>query len=94
LGKTFSYADMSTSPETTETTEDRLIAVISKWLGRHMGNDELRREIATSGVEGLTPAQAEAVGELGHELEHVEPGERGHVEMVARETVEVLALGE
>jgi hypothetical protein len=85
---------MSTSPETTETNEDRLIAVISKWLGRHMGNDELRRQIAKRGSEGLTPAQAQAVGELAQELQRVEPGERGHVEMIARETVEVLALGE
>ena len=94
MGKMFSCAGMSTSPETTETTEDQLIAVISKWLGRHMGNDELRRQIAASGVEGLTAGQAAAVGELAQELERVEPGERGHVEMIARETVEVLALGE
>jgi hypothetical protein len=87
-------AGMSTSPETTKTTEDRLIAVISKWLGRHMGNEELRRQLATRGSEGLTPAQAGAVDELAQELERVEPGERGHVEMIARETVEVLALGE
>jgi hypothetical protein len=84
---------MSTSPET-ETTEDRLIGVISKWLGRHLGNDELRRRIAESGTEGLTPGQLEAVQELADELESLEPGQRGHVEMVARETVEVLALGE
>jgi hypothetical protein len=82
------------SPETTTRTEDRLIAVISKWLGRHIGNDELRRQIAGSGAEGLTSTQAEAVAELARELDHVEPGQRGHVEMVARETVEVLALGE
>ncbi len=85
---------MSTSPETSEKTEDRLVAVISKWLGRHLGNDELRRQIGESGREGLTPAQAEAVEELADELARVEPGQRGHVEMVARETVEVLALGE
>ena len=84
---------MSTSPETT-TTEDRLIAVISKWLGRHMGNEELRKRIASSGTEGLTPSQVEAVEELARELDQVAPGQRGHVEMVARETVEVLALGE
>ena len=84
---------MSTSPETT-TTEDRLIAVISKWLGRHMGNEELRKKITASGTEGLTPTQVEAVEELASELDQVAPGQRGHVEMVARETVEVLALGE
>ena len=86
-------AAMSTSPETT-TTEDRLIAVISKWLGRHMGNEQLREKIAASGTEGLTPTQLEAVEELARELDQVAPGQRGHVEMVARETVEVLALGE
>jgi DNA-binding IclR family transcriptional regulator len=85
---------MSTSPDVSERTEDRLIAVISKWLGRHLGNEELRRRIKESGKEGLTPGQIEAVEELAEELERVEPGQRGHVEMVARETVEVLALGE
>ncbi len=84
---------MSTSPDTTA-TEDRLIAVISKWLGRHIGNEELRRQITESGTDGLSPAQVEAVEELARELGQVAPGERGHVEMVARETVEVLALGE
>jgi hypothetical protein len=85
---------MSTSPETTGSVEDRLIAGISKWLGRHIGNDELHRQISASGTEGLTPGQVEAIEELAGELEGLEPGQRGHVEMVARETVEVLALGE
>jgi DNA-binding IclR family transcriptional regulator len=85
---------MSMSPETTTNTEDRLISVISKWLGRHMGNEELRRRISETGGEGLTATQAEAIEELARELDQVEPGQRGHVEMVARETVEVLALGE
>jgi len=85
---------MSTSPDTAGKTEDRLIGVISKWLGRHMGNEELRRQIAEGGTEGLTPGQVEAVEELADELGRVAPGERGHVEMVARETVEILALGE
>ena len=84
---------MSTSPDTTA-TEDRLIAVISKWLGRHVGNEELRRQITESGTDGLTPGQVEAIEELVQELDRVAPGQRGHVEMVARETVEVLALGE
>ena len=85
---------MSTSPDTTVKTEDRLMGVISKWLGRHIGNEELRHQITESGTEGLTPGQIGAVEELADELARVAPGERGHVEMVARETVEVLALGE
>jgi hypothetical protein len=84
---------MSTSPDTTA-TEDRLIGVISKWLGRHIGNEELRRQITESGTDGLSLGQVEAVEELAQELDRVAPGQRGHVEMVARETVEVLALGE
>jgi hypothetical protein len=84
---------MSTSPDTIA-TEDRLIAVISKWLGRHIGNEELRRQITESGTDGLSRGQVGAIKELAQELDQVAPGERGHVEMVARETVEVLALGE
>jgi hypothetical protein len=84
---------MSTSPDTTA-TEDRLVAVISKWLGRHIGNEELRRQITESGTDGLSSGQVEAIEELAQELDRVAPGQRGHVEMVARETVEVLALGE
>jgi hypothetical protein len=82
------------SPETTLRTEDRLIAAISRWLARHIGNDELRREIEDGGIDGLGAGQSEAVQELFEELGQVEPGQRGHVEMVARETIEVLALGE
>jgi hypothetical protein len=85
---------MSTSPDTKLRTEDRLISVISRWLGRHIGNKELRREIGETGTDGLAPGQADAVQELAEELEQVEPGQRGHIEMVARETIEVLALGE
>ena len=85
---------MSTSPETKVRSEDRLISVISHWLARHIGNTELKQTLGENGTDGLTPAQVEAVSELAEELDKVEPGERGHVEMVARETIEVLALGE
>jgi hypothetical protein len=85
---------MSTSPDTKVRTEDRLISAISHWLARHIGNVELQQTLEECGADGLTPAQAEAVGELVEELDKVEPGQRGHVEMVARETIEVLALGE
>ncbi len=83
---------MSTSPESR--TDDRLIALISRWLGRHMGNAELARRIAENGSDGLAPGQAEAVRELAERLGRAEPGERGELEMIARETLEALALGE
>jgi hypothetical protein len=85
---------MSTSPDTKVRTEDRLISAISHWLARHIGNVELQQALEERGTDGLTPAQTEAVRELVEELDKVEPGQRGHVEMVARETIEVLALGE
>jgi hypothetical protein len=85
---------MSTSPDTKVRTEDRLISAISHWLARHIGNLELQQTLDENGTDGLTAAQAEAVRELVEELDKVEPGRRGHVEMVARETIELLALGE
>jgi len=83
---------MSTSPDTR--TEDRLITLISRWLGRHIGNAELMRGIAEAGSHGLGPGQLEALDELSERLEGAEPGERGELEMIARETLEALALGE
>ena len=83
---------MSTSPDTR--TEDRLITLISRWLGRHIGNAELQRGIAETGSDGLGPGQLAALGELSERLESAEPGERGELEMIARETLEALALGD
>ena len=83
---------MSTSSDAR--TEDRLIRLISRWLGRHIGNAELRRRIEETGSDGLGPGQLEALSELSERLENAEPGERGELEMVARETLEALALGE
>jgi hypothetical protein len=85
---------MSTSRELSTRTDDRLIELISRWLGRHMGNAELGQRIAESGSDGLAPGQVEALEELAERLERAEPGERGELEMIARETLEALALGE
>ena len=83
---------MSTSPETR--TEDKLISLISRWLGRHIGNAELRRGLEKTGADGLGPGQLEALSELEERLEDAKPGERGELEMIARETLEALALGD
>jgi hypothetical protein len=83
---------MSTSHDAR--TEDRLITLISRWLGRHIGNAELHRGIEETGSDGLGPGQLEALGELSERLEGAQPGERGELEMIARETLEALALGE
>ena len=83
---------MSTSSDAR--TEDGLIRLISRWLGRHIGNAELRRGIEESGSDGLGPGQLAALSELSERLDNAEPGERGELEMIARETLEALALGE
>lgn len=77
---------MSTNP-------DRIVTLLSTWLGGRLPTDELRREIDEIGTGELTPGAAEAVQELRQELEQAENGERGHLEMVARETLEAVALG-
>jgi hypothetical protein len=82
---------MSMSPETR--TDDRLITLISRWLARHIGNAELERGLAESDRENLAQAQLEAVDELAERLKGAAPGERGELEMIARETLEALALG-
>ncbi|MEP6909031.1 MAG: hypothetical protein ABI896_01215 [Actinomycetota bacterium] len=53
--------------------------LISRWLGRHIGNAELRRGIEESGSEGLAPGQTEALAELTESLERAQLGERGEL---------------
>jgi hypothetical protein len=74
--------------------DDRLIMLISRWLARHIGNAELERGLAESDRAELAPGQLEAVVELAEHLQKAAPGERGELEMIARETLEALALGE
>ena len=68
-----------------------MVAVISRWLARHVSDDELRRALEQVRSGELTADQAEAVNELRTELREVR--ERAELEMVARETLEALALG-
>jgi hypothetical protein len=77
---------MSTNP-------DRIVTLISHWLGGHLQTDELRQRIDEVGTADLEPGPAEAVEELRQELAQAENGERGQLEMVARETLEAVALG-
>lgn len=81
---------MSTSPETTR-AEDRMVTAISRWLARHSEDAELRRELENASGE-LSPGQVAVVEELTQALDQGAP--RADVEMVARETLEALALGE
>lgn len=78
---------MSTSPE------DRIVALLSRWLARHLDNVRLRAEIEAAGRDGLSADQQASLDELLAELERARPYERGDVEMAVRETLEALVMG-
>jgi DNA-binding IclR family transcriptional regulator len=82
---------MPMSPETGTRTDDRLVTVISRWLAGHVSDEELRQELEQAGPGELAADQAEAVEELRAELDAGR--RRAELEMVARETLEALALG-
>jgi hypothetical protein len=81
---------MSTSPESIR-DDDRIVNSISRWLARHISGAELGAELEAVDLEQLGSDQAEAVLELQNELQVAT--ERAGVEMVARETMETVALG-
>ena len=78
---------MSTSPD------DRIVALLSRWLARHAGNAEVQAEIEAAGREGLSAGQAEALDELLDELARAGPKDRAALEPLVRETIEALAVG-
>jgi hypothetical protein len=82
---------MSMSREQIRRADDRLVTVISGWLAGHVTEGELRRELESASRAELAPDQAEALDELRTELEN--DARRGELQMVARETLEALALG-
>lgn len=84
---------MSTSPDT-QRADDRLVTLLSHWLTRQLGNDELLRRVGEVDVEELAPGQRAAVAELVAELQQAAPGERGPLEALVRETVETLVYGD
>ncbi len=71
--------------------DDELVTAISRWLARHLRDDELRARIEATPLEQLDPGAREAVEELRDALGAAEG--RASLEMVARETLEALALG-
>jgi hypothetical protein len=84
---------MSTSPDT-QRADDQLVAHLSHWLTRQLGNDELRRKVELIGTDELAPGGRVAVNELLAELATAIPGERGQLEVLVRETVETFVYGD
>ena len=85
---------MSATPDDFQRTDDEIVSLLSQWLMRSLGNDELRKRIEEIGTEELAPGQRAAVAELVGALGNAFPGERGDLEMLVRETLEALAYGE
>ena len=75
-------------------TDDEIVSLLSQWLMRTLGNDELRKRIEDIGTDELAPGQRAAVEELLRALGNAFPGERGDLEVLVRETLESLAYGE
>jgi hypothetical protein len=83
---------MSMSREQTRRADDRLVTVISGWLAGHVSEGELQRELESARRSAaLARDQVEAVDELRAEL--ADGSRHGELQMVARETLEALALG-
>ena len=59
--------------------------LLSHWLARHVGDDELRRELAAADTSALGPSERQAVEELRAELDRGVG--RGDLERVVRETL-------
>jgi hypothetical protein len=76
---------MSTSPET------HAVNLLSRWLAGHVGNHDVRRELAGLGEVG--PESRDLVDELIAALDHANGEKSGQVERLVRETLEALALG-
>lgn len=88
---------MSTSPDPSPRrvrADDRLVTMLSHWLTRQLGNEELLLGMEEVGTSELAAGQSEAVTELMAELRSAASGERGGLEMVVRETLEALADGD
>jgi hypothetical protein len=81
---------MSTSPERSNRADDRIVTVLSQWLARHVGDDELLARVSEIGTTELEPVQAEAVADF---LAEFGAGAGGEREMLVRETLEAVALG-
>jgi hypothetical protein len=73
--------------------EDQIVNLLSRWLARHVDNDEVRRRLDEIATDTLSPDQAEAVEELREELGRAGQSGRGGIEVTIRETLEALAMG-
>jgi len=83
---------MTSSRNMSQRADDRIVNLLSHWLARHIGDDELRCGLEEVGTADLGDEQAEAVDELLDELGDAAEN-RGEAEKLVRETLEAVALG-
>jgi hypothetical protein len=83
---------MSTSPEALR-ADDEIVALLSEWLAVQVSNDELRRRLLLVDTDSLGAEQVDLVDELLAELGRPGVVHRGDLEMLVRETLETVALG-
>jgi hypothetical protein len=72
--------------------EDPFVTAISRWLAGHADDAELLGQLQGQTKDGLAPEQSDAVRELVEALSGPDP-KHAQLQMVARETLEALALG-
>ena len=83
---------MSPEPTSDERASDRLVGELSSWLAGHRTVEQLRAAVEAVPPAELAPGEQDAVAELHQEL--LAGRSRARLEVVVRETMEVLALGE
>jgi hypothetical protein len=84
---------VATRPHMPQRPDDMIVNLLSHWLARHAGDDELRDGVAAIGTDDLSPQQAEAVEELLADFDDVRDSGPGELERLVRETLEAVALG-
>ena len=75
---------MSTHP-------DDIVHVLSRYLARHLSDEQLLGELERCGTDDLPPDPAELASELVYEL-RTPDHRRGSIEVLVRETLEAIAL--
>jgi hypothetical protein len=85
---------MSTSPDSAQRADDRIVTLLSQWLVGTLGNDALRKEVESVDRNELAPGARAALGELVDQLRDAIPGERANLQVAVRETLEAIAYGD
>ena len=70
---------------------DDVVNLLSRYLARHLSDDDLLVELRQLGTDGLGADASELLAELEDELSGPDP-KRGSVEVLVREALQAIAL--